>query len=82
MISSSRGHYLGPTLQKVGMGEKKPIAWDHNRDLDLPGRASTILEDPAAAKYVWGIGFHWYETWTGGPMLFDNVRLVNQAFPE
>lgn len=73
--------YLGPTLQKAGLGEKKLIAWDHNRDL-IYQRASTILEDPRAARYVWGIGFHWYETWTGGPMLFDNVRLTSQAFPE
>ena len=72
--------YLGPTLQKAGMGTKKLIAWDHNRDLVFQ-RASTILEDPAAAKYVWGIGFHWYETWTGGPMQFDNVALVHAAFP-
>lgn len=72
--------YLGPTLQKAGMSSKKLIAWDHNRDL-IYQRASTILEDPAAARYVWGIGFHWYETWTGGPMLFDNVRLTHEAFP-
>lgn len=72
--------YLGPTLQKQGLGAKKLIAWDHNRDL-LYQRASTILNDKEAAKYVWGIGFHWYETWTGGPMQFDNLRLVNQAFP-
>jgi len=73
-------NYLGPTLQKAGMADKKLIAWDHNRDL-IYQQASTILEDPAAAKYIWGIGFHWYETWTGGPMLFDNVKMVNQAFP-
>jgi glucosylceramidase len=72
--------YLGPTLQKQGLASKKLIAWDHNRDL-LFQRASTILNDKEAAKYVWGIGFHWYETWTGGPMQFDNLRLVNQAFP-
>lgn len=72
--------YLGPTLQKQGLGAKKLIAWDHNRDL-LYQRASTILNDKEAARYVWGIGFHWYETWTGGPMQFDNLRLVNQAFP-
>jgi glucosylceramidase len=72
--------YLGPTLARSGMGEKKLIAWDHNRDL-IYQRASTILEDPAAAKYVWGIGFHWYETWTGGPMQFDNVQLTHAAFP-
>lgn len=72
--------YLGPTLQKQGLGSKKLIAWDHNRDL-LYQRASVILNDKEASKYVWGIGFHWYETWTGGPMQFDNLRLVNQAFP-
>jgi glucosylceramidase len=54
-------YYLGPTLQKNGMGNKKLIIWDHNRDL-LYQRASTFLEDREAAKYVWGIGFHWYET--------------------
>ena len=74
-------NYLGPTLHKQGLGEKKLIAWDHNRDL-LYQRASVILNDKDAAKYVWGIGFHWYETWTGGPMQFDNLRMVNQAFPD
>lgn len=73
-------NFLGPTLAKNGLAGKKLIAWDHNRDL-MYQRASVILNDPAAAKYVWGIGFHWYETWTGGPMQFDNLRLVNQAFP-
>lgn len=72
--------YLGPTLAKGGMGGKKLIAWDHNRDL-LYQRASTVLDDPAAAKYVWGIGYHWYETWTGSGMLFDNERRVKEAFP-
>lgn len=72
--------YLGPTLQKNGMSNKKLIAWDHNRDL-VYQRASTILSDPAAAKYVWGIGFHWYETWTGSGMQFNNVKAVADAFP-
>lgn len=73
--------FLGPTLKKNGLESKKLIAWDHNRDLIFQ-RATTILEDEEAAKYVWGIGFHWYETWTGGDMQFDNLRLVNQAFPD
>lgn len=73
-------NYLGPTLVKSGMGDKKLIAWDHNRDL-LYQRASAVLNDPAAAKYVWGIGFHWYESWTGGGNIYDNVRRVNEAFP-
>jgi glucosylceramidase len=73
--------YLGPTLQQQGLGSKKLIAWDHNRDL-LYQRATTILNDPAAAKYVWGIGFHWYETWTGSAMQFENLRRVHETFPD
>jgi glucosylceramidase len=71
---------LGPTLQKNGMGDKKLIAWDHNRDL-IYQRASTYLHDPEAAKYIWGIGFHWYEDWNGG-LQFDNVKRVAEAFPD
>jgi glucosylceramidase len=74
-------NHLGPTLQKAGLGDKKIIVWDHNRDL-IYQRVNTILSDPEAAKYVWGVGFHWYEPWTGGEMMFDNVKLVNQTFPE
>jgi len=74
-------NFLGPTLHKAGMGDKKLIAWDHNRDL-IYQRASTLLSDPEAARYIWGIGFHWYETWTGGGNIFDNVKRVSEAFPE
>ncbi len=73
-------NYLGPTLQKAGLSNKKLIAWDHNRDL-VYQRASTLLNDPAAAKYIWGIGYHWYETWTGSNMQFDNVKRVAESFP-
>jgi len=73
-------NYLGPTMKKAGLGDKKIIGWDHNRDL-LYQRASTLLNDPEAAKYLWGIGFHWYEPWSGGEPMYDNLKLVNQAFP-
>ncbi len=73
-------NFLGPTLVKSGLAAKKLIVWDHNRDL-MYQRASTILEDPAAAKYVWGVGFHWYETWTGAGMNFENERRVAETFP-
>ena len=72
--------YLGPTLARAGLADRKIIAWDHNRDL-IYQRVSTILADPEAARYVWGIGFHWYEPWSGGSMMFDNVRLVRETFP-
>ncbi len=71
---------LGPIMQKQGLANKKIIGWDHNRDL-LYQRASTLLNDPAAAKYLWGIGFHWYEPWSGGEPMYDNLKLVHNAFP-
>ncbi|MEY2917876.1 MAG: hypothetical protein RIS73_1590 [Bacteroidota bacterium] len=73
-------NYLGPTMKKEGLGDKKIIGWDHNRDL-LYQRASALLNDPVAAKYLWGIGFHWYEPWSGGEPTYDNLKLVNDAFP-
>lgn len=71
---------LGPALHKAGMSDKKLIIWDHNRDL-IYQRASVTLKDPEVAKYVWGIGFHWYETWTGSDMMFDNLKRTAEAFP-
>ncbi|RPE00861.1 glycosyl hydrolase [Aureibaculum marinum] len=74
-------NYLGPTMEKEGLGDKNIVIWDHNRDL-ITQRANVILSDPEAAKYVWGTGFHWYETWTGGDPMFDNLKAVNEAFPD
>jgi glucosylceramidase len=71
---------LGPTLEKEGLGDKKIIVWDHNRDL-IVNRANTIFDDPEASKYAWGIGFHWYETWTGGDPMFSNLGNVNESYP-
>jgi glucosylceramidase len=71
---------LGPAMQKAGLGNKKIIGWDHNRDL-LYQRASTLLKDKDAAKYLWGIGIHWYEPWSGGDPMYDNLKLVHETFP-
>lgn len=72
--------YLGPTLEKAGLGDKKIIVWDHNRDL-MAHRANTIFDDPEAAKYAWGMGYHWYETWSGAKNKFDNLANVQQSYP-
>ncbi len=69
-------HYLGPALRKDGLSDKKIIVWDHNRSL-LFQRASVILDDPAAAKYVWGVGYHWYVDDS-----FENVKRVREAYPK
>ncbi len=72
--------YLGPTLEKEGLGDKNIVVWDHNRDL-ISHRANTIFEDSEASKYAWGIGFHWYETWTGGLPKYDNLKNIKASFP-
>ena len=73
-------NFLGPTLKKEGLGNKKIVVWDHNRDL-MNQRANVIFSDPEASKYTWGMGFHWYETWAGGAPMFENVQKVNEAYP-
>jgi len=73
--------FLGPTLKNAGLSDKNVIVWDHNRDL-IYQRAQTYFSDPEVAKYAWGIGFHWYEDWSGGLPVFENVRRVYEAFPD
>ena len=73
-------NFLGPTMKKEGLGDKKIVVWDHNRDL-MNHRANVIFSDAEASKYAWGMGFHWYETGAGGAPMFDNVRKVHEDYP-
>jgi glucosylceramidase len=73
-------NFLGPTMKKEGLADKKIVVWDHNRDL-MTHRANVIFSDPEASKYTWGIGFHWYENWSGGTPMFENVRKVHEEYP-
>ena len=74
-------NHLGPTMEREGLGDKKIVVWDHNRDL-ISNRANTIFDDPEASKYAWGIGFHWYERWAGGKSMFDNLKNVTESYPD
>lgn len=74
-------NFLGPTLKNAGLGDKKIMVWDHNRDL-MFHRANVIFKDPEASQYAWGMGFHWYENWSGGQPMYENVRRVHEAFPD
>src|SRR5438445_2731048 len=74
-------NHLGPVMVQQGLRDVNIIVWDHNRDLIIQ-RAQTIFDDPQAAKYVWGIGFHWYEDWSGGQQMYGNVALVNRLYPD
>jgi glucosylceramidase len=69
-------YWLGPVLEKAGLERVNIVIWDHNRDL-MVQRAATVLQDPEAAKYVWGTGFHWY-----GEDHFDHVQQLHDAWPD
>ena len=68
--------HLGPELARAGLAHIHIVIWDHNRDL-MVQRAATAYADPDAAKYLWGVGFHWY-----GEDHFDHVQLVHDAWPD
>ena len=65
-------HDLGPAFQKAGI-KTGIVLYDHN--LDHPLYPLSILQDPAAARYVAGSGFHLY----GGTV--DAMTEVHNAFP-
>ncbi|HZI20926.1 MAG TPA: glycoside hydrolase family 30 protein [Gemmatimonadales bacterium] len=72
--------HLGPTMAREGLRGVNIMVWDHNRDL-IVQRALAIYSDSVAARYAWGMGFHWYEDWSGGTQMYDNVALVNRLYP-
>jgi glucosylceramidase len=74
-------NHLGPVMHREGLADVNIIVWDHNRDL-ASERASTIFDDTEAAKYAWGIGFHWYETWAGGLPMYENIENINASYPD
>jgi glucosylceramidase len=69
-------NHLGPTLAKNNLSKVNLIIWDHNRGI-MYQRAKSVYDDPEAARYVWGMGFHWY---VGDH--FNNVRLVHDSYPD
>ncbi len=69
-------NHLGPTFEKEGLSDKAILFWDHNRDI-IVERAVPVLGDPEAAKYIWGIGNHWYVSEE-----FENLGKVHNMFPD
>ena len=68
--------YLGPIMKEKGLGDVKIFIWDHNKEI-MYERAKDILQDEKAAKYIAGVGFHWY---TGDH--FEAVSLVREKYPD
>lgn len=68
--------FLGPTLEKKGLGDIKIMIWDHNRER-VYERAKTVFSDSGAAKYVWGAAFHWY---SGDH--FEGLDALHRRYPD
>jgi len=69
-------YFLGPTIKQSKFKDTKIFIWDHNRDIVVE-RASVVLEDKEAAKYVAGTAIHWYVSEE-----FSNVGKVHDLFPD
>lgn len=69
-------NHLGPIMEKSGYSDKSILIWDHNRDV-IVERASTVLADPEANKYIWGVGNHWYVSEE-----FENLSIIKNMFPD
>ena len=70
------GQYLGPALEKAGLGDVKIYIWDHNRDLALE-RLEESLKAEGASKYVAGLAFHWYS----GDQ-YNNIKTIAEKYPQ
>ena len=69
-------NHLGPTLAGDGLGKIKIMIWDHNKNIIIE-RVRGVLSDPNAAKYVWGVGFHWYRG-----EHFEKLSELNRMYPD
>jgi len=69
---------LGPALVGAGYGNIKLMILDDQR-MFLPNYPATVLNDPGAAKYVSGIGVHWYWNWLASPEL---LQATHDKFPD
>lgn len=67
---------LGKTFEDKKLDDVKIYIWDHNKDVMLE-RATAVLSDKEAYKYVYGTAFHWYDN-----EMFDEVRKTHEAFPD
>ncbi|NWR53482.1 GLCM Glucosylceramidase, partial [Regulus satrapa] len=70
---------LGPALARSAHRHVQLIILDDNR-LHLPHWARVVLEDEEAARYVHGIGIHWYLDFIGP--IQDTVLPTHELFPD
>ncbi|MBR4061359.1 MAG: glycoside hydrolase family 30 protein [Lachnospiraceae bacterium] len=65
--------YLGEKMDRLGV---KIMFWDHNKER-IMDRALVMMSDKEAAKYIYGLAFHWY---SGDH--FEQLEMFNRLYPD
>lgn len=52
--------FLGPKLEKEGLGSVKILGYDQNRGDELEKWAKAMFKDEASSRYFSGTAIHWY----------------------
>ena len=71
--------YMGPTLHAAGFEDVNVLVYDQNRD-HMMEWADAIIGDSETAKYVHGIGVHWYASTF--KVFEDEMNEFNEAYPD
>ena len=66
-------NHLGRKMENLGV---KILFWDHNKERILE-RSRVMLNDPEAAKYIYGAAFHWY---SGDH--FEQLDMFQKMYPD
>lgn len=65
-------NHLGKKMEELGI---KILFWDHNKERIIE-RAMVMLSDEEAAKYIYGVAFHWY---SGDH--FEQLDMFHRLYP-
>ncbi|MBC8060497.1 MAG: glycoside hydrolase family 30 protein [Clostridiaceae bacterium] len=68
--------HLGPIMEREGLKHINIYIFDHNRDIMIE-RVFAVLDDPKAAKYVYGSANHWYMSEE-----FEILSKVHHKYPD
>lgn len=66
-------NHLGKRMKDIDV---KLLFWDHNKERVMD-RARVMLGDEEAAKYIYGLAFHWY---SGDH--FEELEMFNKCYPD
>lgn len=66
-------NYLGDKMKKLGV---KIMFWDHNKERVMD-RASVMMSDSEASKYIDGIAVHWYSG-----THFEQLEMFHKMYPD